>query len=162
MIVVSDNSPISALLAIDKIEILPTLFGEVIIPQAVMSEISLLVEKGYDLTSLVNVAWLKIENPKEDNILRASVAKLDKGEAQAIILAKQKNADILLIDERKGRQVADKLSITTTGLLGILVRAKQQSLINSLKTVIEEAQQKSNFRITDKIIQIALKMAGEI
>lgn len=81
--------------------------------------------------------WVAVIAPQDIALVQALEETLDAGEASAITLAKELNADLLLIDERKGRTVAQGLGINITGAIGALVRAKQQGLISSLKEKLD-------------------------
>jgi len=116
MIVVSDTSPITALLGIGEAELLPKLFGEVIIPEAVRDELL----RGHDALP----SWLRVEAVgNRDEALRLAEL-VDRGEAEAIELAKELRADRLLIDERKGRRLAEQESVPVIGLVGVVLLAK--------------------------------------
>ena len=103
MIVVSDASPITALLTVGKVDILNRLFGEVIIPTAVADELH---RTHTDLPE-----WLRVEQVSNQDLAGEYMLSVDLGEAEAIALAQELSADRLLIDERKGRKLA-----TTQGI----------------------------------------------
>ncbi|MCU0446673.1 MAG: DUF3368 domain-containing protein, partial [Microscillaceae bacterium] len=84
------------------------------------------------------------------------------GETEAIWLAKQLNADWLIIDENKGRKVALQLGLSIVGVLGILVKAKQDGYLESLKNTIDNLQTHSNFRLHPDLIANVLRLVGEI
>lgn len=115
MLVVSDTSPLTALLQIGRIDVPQTVFGRVLIPYAVRDELlrehALLPE------------WIEVFLPKTipQSVLAAG---LDLGETEAIALALESHADNLLMDERLGRRVAVAHGLRVTGLLGVLVLGK--------------------------------------
>ena len=111
MIVVSDTSVISALLSIDKLELLSQLYGKAIIPQVVWDELERLRAFGYDLSPLENTQWLEIIDPKDKELETRLNEVLDKGESAAIALSKEVNPDFLAIDEKKGREIAQSMGI---------------------------------------------------
>lgn len=86
---------------------------------------------------------------------------MDIGEVEAIILAKQTNADWLLIDEKKGRQKAEELGIKIVGLMGLLVKGKQKGLINAVRPEIEKLTEKAEFRLSQSLIDLVLKEVDE-
>lgn len=116
MIVVSDTSPLTALLTVKESEILPQLFAEVIVPRAVWDEL----RRGHaDLPD-----WLQMREVSDKQETTRLSALLDQGEAKAIELAKELHADLLPIHERKGRKLAVNDGVPVIGLLGIVLLAK--------------------------------------
>lgn len=116
MTVVSDTSSISALIQIGLTELLQQLFSEITIPEPVFKELQALEEFGHDVSWLEVTPWIKIipASPGED--LSQRLEELDEGEAHAIALSIELQADLLIIDERKGRRVAESLGLPYTGL----------------------------------------------
>lgn len=114
MIVVSDTSPLSNLLRIGQISLLKAMYGQVIIPQRVYEELSLLPTFGVDLTPLQSADWIKVSPAQDQARVETLCSELDPGEAEAIVLAIELKADRLLIDERIGRQVAQRYGRVST------------------------------------------------
>ena len=112
MIVVSDTSPLTALLTVAQADLLPKLFGEVVVPEAVRNE---LLRTHPQLP-----AWLRVQTVKDAFQAGLFAQTVDAGEAEAIELARELRADHLLIDERKGRRLAVQEGIPVIGLLGVL------------------------------------------
>ena len=90
-----------------------------------------------------------------------NTAQLDPGESEAIALALDINADLLLIDERRGRAEANRLCIRITGLLGVLVEAKQRSLIPVVQPLMDDLIATSQFRVFQALYNQILAMVGE-
>jgi uncharacterized protein len=82
---------------------------------------------------------------------------LDKGESEAIALAVELKADWTLLDEREGRKVAKSLGLKVTGILGILLCAKQAGELESLQPVIDNLISKAGFRIAPELLAQILK-----
>lgn len=109
MIVISDTSCISAFIQTGLTNLLPQLFGEVIIPETVLKELQVLSDFGVDVSWLPTTPWLKVKRATPNALLAQLLNDLDEGEAHAIALAVELNADLLIIDERKDRHVAESL-----------------------------------------------------
>jgi predicted nucleic acid-binding protein len=158
MIVVSDTSPVIALIRINQIQLLPTLFHEVVIPTAVREELSLARFTEEELIIYKSCNWLIEKTVSNTVILNAD---LDKGEAEAIVLAKQLHADFLLIDETAGRKVAMNEGVRIIGVIGLLLVAKEKGLITEVKILIDALIAKSDFWISEKLYKNVLLQAGE-
>jgi predicted nucleic acid-binding protein len=153
MIVVSDTSPLTALLTVGEASILPELFGEVLVPEAVRNELL--------RTHLTLPAWLKVAGVK-DPIQAAKYAQtVDLGEAQAIELARELHADRLLIDERRGRRLAVAEGVPVIGLLGVVLLAKRETLIPSARFLLQRLDQEAGMYLAEHIREAALKTVGE-
>ena len=129
MIVISDTTPIITLIKINRIDLLEKLFGEVFIPEAVFRELTTNTAFADEAEIVKASSFLKIktvQNQQSLSILQA-VSGLDDGESEAIILAGELGSDALIIDERKGRKIAQKLGITITGTIGILIQAHNEN-----------------------------------
>ena len=147
MIIVSDTSPISNLLRIGQLSILKNLYSCVIIPQRVYQELRELTKFGIDFTLIESADWIKTQVILDQVLALTLLSELDPGEAEAIVLAIELKADRLLIDERIGRKIAKRYGLNITGLLGILVAAKQNSLIPEIKPLLNQLISQAKFRI---------------
>jgi len=138
MIVVADTSPINYLLAIQEIDILPKMYGKVVIPRAVQQELQQPVAPGA-VRAWINIApsWLEIRTPSHSP--DTSLAKLDPGERDAILLAMEFRADQLIVDDREGRKLAVERHIPVIGTLGVLKEAALRGLLD-LRVAVERLQ----------------------
>lgn len=162
MIVVSDTSPIGSLFLIGQIDLLPAVFGNVIIPEQVFAELLVLeTDFGHDLTSLRNAPWLKIRDAHDAQAVARLRTILDQGESEAIVLAKELNADFLLIDESEGRKIAQQEGLQIIGLLGVLMQAKRKGLIHLVKPLLDDLRLRADFRIAESLYQEVLRRVGE-
>lgn len=165
MIVISDSSILIALTRVGMIEILPLLFGEILIPPAVAMEIS--VENRFGSSALIHTTWLQVtalKNPSRatDLVLgQSGYGKLHIGEAEAIILAVEVNADALLIDERRGRKIARQHGLDVVGVLGVLALAKSRGIIPEIRSALDALINEAGFRVGKALYQAVLKQAGE-
>ena len=156
MIVVSDTTPIISLMKAGQLELLRKLFGVVYIPAAVYRELTKNEAFSEEARMVKECEFLyveKVENGKSVAILR-NFTGLDAGESEAIILADERQSDVLLMDEHKGRQVARKMGITITGTIGILTQAFNEGMLNrdAVEECIERLKE-SGLRISEKLYQ---------
>ena len=153
MIVVSDTSPITALLTVGRGDLLVRLFGQVIIPQAVEAELR--------RTHPTLPAWLRVQ--QLTNTARASLysQSVDCGEAEAIALTEELHADCLLIDERKGRRLAKQQGVPVIGLLGVVLMGKRAGEIRSARGLLDQLDREAGIYLTDELKNAALKSVGE-
>lgn len=154
MIVVSDTSPICYLLLIGEIELLSQLYGQVLIPQVVQEELS------NEQSPIIVQNW--INNPPQWLIIKSvnvpfdnSLDVLDAGEKSAIILAEQEQANLIIIDDGLGRNIAFSRGLKVTGLLGVLDEAARQKLVDLQKAIVY--LESTTFRISPKLLQSLLQ-----
>ena len=158
MLVVCDTSPISNLVRIGRLDILKTVVGRITIPSSVAVELKKLQHYEID-TSFLEDDWVDILEPKDKDFILS--LNLDPGEAEAIALAIELDADLLVIDERAGYKIATEYKLTSVGLIGILIKAKQLGMIESLKYIIEQLQDEAGFWLNRKFVERILLEYGE-
>jgi len=150
MIIVSDTSPINYLILIGHINLLAELFEQIVIPQAVYSELS--DPEAPDIVrnwiaTLPN--WLKVQIVSKSKDAIADL--LDPGESEAILLTQELNADLLLLDDMKARRIAIERGLVITGILGIIDRAATMNLIDLSAAV--QSLQNTSFWASDSLLQ---------
>jgi hypothetical protein len=154
LIVVSDTSPILNLAAVDKLHLLRELYSEIVIPPAVQAELS---NNGVAL----DLPWARVVGPNGRDDVLALREELDPGEAEAIVLASELGANLVLIDEKRGRRIAAHRGLEVTGLLGVLAEAKARGLISRCQPVLDEMIQVAGFWIGDELRSRYLRGLGE-
>ncbi len=163
MIVISDTSIITNLAAIQYLQLLPQLYDRVTIPEAVYCELTE-IDPPIPGTLEVQIApWLEVRQVLDRSVIEhlQMEVKLDLGESEAIALALELNADLLLIDERRGRAEANRLGVRITGLLGVLVEAKRKNLITAVKPLMDAMIAMSNFRVSSDLYNQILEIVDE-
>lgn len=161
MIVVSDTSVLINLAWLDKLPLLNKLYGDLLIPSAVWHEI---VEKGARKPGADEVKtadWIEVREVANTALVRALRQDLDAGEAEAIALAVEMDADLLLMDERLGRATAQHFGLHYIGLIGVLMMARQRKLITEIKPDLDRLRQVAGFYISESLYKRVLKDAAE-
>lgn len=156
MIIISDTTPIISLLKAGQLELLKYLFGEVVIPEAVYEELVGNRMFQIEAEKIKQCPFIKVSQVKDlksVNIFRR-VTGLDAGESEAIVMAEERQADLLLMDERKGRRVAKQMGLTITGTMGVLIQAFDEKLLS--KDAVETCltvMKKCGIRISDGLFE---------
>jgi len=128
-LVISDSGPIFSLAIIDKLEILDRLFDEIYIPKAVWEELTR--DKTTDhFNKIVDFFQNRIREISQFNELTLI---MDYGESEALILYREIEADFLLIDDKKARNIAEHFGIECIGTIGILSIARKKGLVSELR-----------------------------
>lgn len=153
MIVVSDTSPISALLSVGAADLLVQLFERVVIPASVREELLRYHPKLPE--------WLLVQTVQDATAASRFAKIVDEGEAEAIELAKEIHADRLLIDERKGRQLAIQEGLSVIGLLGVVLLARRKGFIPSARALLKRLANEAGAYIAPDLIESALKSVRE-
>jgi predicted nucleic acid-binding protein len=158
VIIVTDTSPLRYLALIGEVELLPRLFGTVLCPAEVAAEATH-ASAPETLRRLIACppAWLVIKSalPAPPDL----VAALDAGEAAVIALAETAGADVLLMDERKGRRLAEARGLRVAGTLNIIAEAAARGWLDYDKAVAR-LRTETNFRVSDLIVVLARHHAG--
>jgi len=147
--VICNSSCLIALEGIRRLDILEKLYGKVVIPEAVKEEF------GVELPP-----WIQVEKVKNKEALSILLLELEKGEAEALVLASEKEGSTLVLDDKKARRIAAELGLKFTGTLGILIKAKKEGILSEVRPVLEEIE-KRGFRISEALKEKVLKIAGE-
>ncbi len=152
MIVVSNAGPLIALSKLGLLSVLQDLFGEIIVPEEVWNEV---VErgKGKPGSDLIKKAkWIHIKKIEELSVELLS-KEIEKGEAEAIVLAKRNNADLLLMDEKIPREIAKSIGLNVIGTLALLYEAISRGIVRRNFVEIVESMRKHGIWISDEIIE---------
>ncbi len=153
MVIISDTSPLTALLLVGRGDLLISLFDRVVIPPA--------VERELLCAHAALPQWLEVTAPQRipTSILEGG---LDAGETEAIALALELHPDALLMDERLGRRLAQRHGLPVTGLLGLLVLAKNTGRISAVGPVIRELQDKGKCWFGYQLLTEVCAAVGEV
>ena len=162
MISVSDTSPINNLAAINHLYLLHQLYGTVFIPEAAYRE---LTDPNFPVAGAAEVQtfdWIQTRSVSDRTLVEALSHELDIGEAEAIALAIEMQADQVLIDERRGRLIASRMNLRYTGILGILVEAKSKGLIPEVKPLLNALIDVAGFWVAESLRNSVLELVNEI
>ncbi|MEQ8756288.1 MAG: DUF3368 domain-containing protein [Coleofasciculus sp. G1-WW12-02] len=159
---VTNSSILIALSTIGQLSLLHQRFPDgVFLPQAVWREV---VETGKGQPGAQDVAsasWLTIRQVTNTSVISLLRIELDEGEAEAIALFAENPVDTILLDEKNARRVARQMGLPVLGTVGILIWAKQQGLIITLKEQLDALQNQGKFRLSQSLYQEALNRVGE-
>lgn len=133
MIVVSDTTPLITLLKVQHLDLLQVYFGEVQIPKAVYDELTCDERFAAEAELIRNCSFIHVVELTDDksvSLLRRATG-LDLGESEAIVLTDEINADLLLMDEARGRDVAKQMGLKIMGTIGLLMASYQSGIISA-------------------------------
>ena len=162
--IISDSSTLIHLARIGRLPMLREMFGGIIIPPAVWREV-VIEGKGRAGAQEVRIAkdagWIQMVDVADKPLLIILKSELDNGEAEAIALAIEREADLLLIDETDGRRIAALYDLPKTGVVGVLMRARVEGRIESLRKEFDALRHDGGFWIADALYREALEMVFE-
>lgn len=160
MIIVSDTSPITNLAAIHQLHLLQQLYGTVLIPEAVYRELTdPRFPPGY--SEVQSFDWISTRAVTNLTLVSELSNELDFGEAEAIALAVEIKAELVLIDESFGRSKAKLFNLQYTGILVTLVEAKSKGLIGKVKPLLDALRYQAGFWVDDSLYNQVLRSVGE-
>ncbi|HEV7509134.1 MAG TPA: DUF3368 domain-containing protein [Thermoanaerobaculia bacterium] len=163
MPVVSNTSPLFNLAAIGKLSLLRQAFDEILIPEAVLAELEPVRE--YSGVQAIHAAiaqgWIVVRVPHDVSKIRSLEQDLGRGEAAAIALALELKLRRILIDEREGSRTAEQSGLEPVGVLGVLLRAKREGHLESVKEMMMALRDEVGFYIRRDLFTKVLQLAGE-
>lgn len=162
MKIVSNSSPLINLARIGKLGLLRELYGELIIPEAVWHEVVVEGSGQPGADEVKGADWIKAQVVTNRDLKRALHQELDAGEAEAIVLALEIGAELLLMDEHLGREVACHLGLRYTGLIGIFIEAKRKGHIRAVKPYLDSLRDMAGFRVSNELYLRVLQDEGEV
>ena len=146
---------------IGELELLHKLYGTIHIPQAVYDEVVIQGQGQPGDTLVKNSDWIIVLPVLNELLVKSLSLELDKGEAEAIALAIETEADLVLLDEKRGRTIASHFKLRPLGLLGILVLAKKKNLIPFVKPLVDNLRNQAGFWIDNKLYHHVLSSVNE-
>jgi len=159
--VVCNSSPLIHLARIGRLELLRDFFEEVLIPEGVYDECVIGGNGREDADKIRSASWIMIDRIDNVELKKAINVFLDKGESEAIALALQVKADLIILDDYDAREFARIYDLKITGTIGILIKAKHDGFIPSLKDVLEDLKD-TGFWINKILYSNILREVGEI
>ena len=159
-VVISDTSPVRALAYLGHLDWLEQLFHQVVLPPAVAAELRN-PPTGLQAVDVGTWPFFVVRAPGNADRVAELRSVLDVGEAEAIALAEELRAELVLIDELTGRDVARQCGLTVLGTLGVLLRAKQDGLCVAVRGLLDRLQNELSFWVSPSLRRSILQQAGE-
>ncbi len=159
MKIVLDSTCLISLAKIGKLFLIKELFGTVYVAESVWRETTVTGKEGVD--EIKSAKWIKMLPVQNHSTVEFLEIILDKGEAESIALAKEIKADLVVIDEKKGVEIAQRMKLNAIRTIAILMIAKKTGLIEDLKSILDVLRSRG-FWLNDNEYQRILKEAGEL
>jgi predicted nucleic acid-binding protein len=161
MIVVSNTSPLTNLVAIGQFDLLRRLYASLYIPAGVWEDLNASGQHWPGRDEVAAADWIQTRAVKNQTLVTALRRDLDRGEAESIALALELSADLVLMDEREGRHAAQRMGVPVIGVVGILIEAKAQGAIDSIRPHLDALRQTAGFYLSQSLYQYAVLLADE-
>lgn len=158
---VSNTSPLTNLAAIGQLDLLRSLYGRLLIADAVWDELHAGGQAWPGQAEVAAAYWITRRTVQNRPLVTALRERLDLGEAETIALAVECSSPFVLMDEREGRRSAQHFSLKTVGVVGVLIEAKSRGLVAPVGPLLERLRQDAGFFLSDAVIQQALTVCGE-
>ena len=159
-VIIADSGPLIALARIKHLELLPTIFGRVVVPGAVFRELTEGAAEGRTGAEAVrNAGWIDVQHA-DPELTAAFSLIVDAGESEAIALAVRAPSSLLIMDDRRGRRLALDRGLRVKGTVGLLVLAKQRGLVPAVRPLLAALEFVGIF-VTPQLLASALVEAGE-
>lgn len=161
IVVASNTSPLTNLAAIGQFSLLQLLFSEIYVARGVVNELSFGGVEYPGASEVEASNWVRVFEVKDQSLADALRLELDLGEAETLTLALQLRADLVLVDEQLGRRAAQFLGLKVMGTVGVLLGAKQRSILGEVRPHLDALRQQAGFYLSDPVYKHALWLAQE-
>lgn len=162
MTVVTDTSVVLNLCFLRHDHLLAELFGRIQAPHLIAEEFNRLSEADPRFRHLIFPSYIECVDPSAIDFDSNAISRLHPGEIAALALAREINADLILMDERAGRNFAASIGLRTMGLLGILVASRQRNLIPRVAPLLDRLSHEARFWISQNVRTAVLRSVGEV
>jgi len=159
-IVISDTSPLRALAHVGRLDLLGAIYGEVLVPPAVADELQG-ISSGFPPIMVSSIPAVRVQAPSDSRLISRFQQELDRGESEALALAIEVGATIILIDEKLGRAAAEHEGLQPVGALGVLVRGMQMGLITAVLPLLDRLRDELGFFMSSELYEKVRRLAGE-
>jgi uncharacterized protein len=157
--VICNTSPLQYLFQLARLDLLHEMAGRIVIPPAVVRELTIGKQAGFQLPTVESFEWISVRTPSGTTAERL-VADLGPGEAEVLMLALENPDALAVLDDGLGRRVARAVGVPFTGTLGILLAAKRAGQIPSIRPLLDQLQS-LGFRLSARTRNTILTRAGE-
>ncbi len=157
--VIVNTSPLLYLHQIGRLQLLQSLYSEILTPRAVVRELETGKNRGIDVPDIQSLDWIAITPVRSPELIPA-IVDLEQGEAEVLALGLEKVGSLLIFDDQLAPQIANLYRLKYTGTLGVLVKAKKLGYLSSIAPVIDELRQRGMW-LTDRIVADVLRLSGE-
>jgi predicted nucleic acid-binding protein len=158
-LIIANTSPLFYLHQVGHLGILRVLYGHIVIPPAVEAEIRAGSEAGLSVPDIAQAEWIEDKAVRSRQLVPV-VVDLGPGEAEVLALGVECPGSLLILDDRLGRRVAHLNSLTYTGTLGVLIKAKQAGHVRSIRAIIQDLRG-AGLWLTDDLVDMILEQANE-
>ena len=159
--VACNSSPLIHLAKIKMLEILEFFFGEILVPEVVYRECVGEGGEREDAKEIEKARWIRVVNIQDEELKIALNVVLDEGESESIVLALEQSADLILLDDYEAREFARTYGLNITGTVGILMKAKKEGKITSLKEELERLRESGFWLSNDLYAQVLQEWNNE-
>ena len=139
--VVSNSSPLIHLAKIGHLDLLRYFFDKIVVSEVVYKECVIEGKGREDAKKIEKAEWIEVAKIMDEKLKRALMIVLDEGEAEAITLALEESADLILLDDYEARKIARNYRLNITGTIGVLIRARYSGEIDNLKEELEKLKE---------------------
>ena len=160
--IVSNTSPLMNLAIIGQLNLLRKIFPRVVVPEEVQRELTIDGRGKPGADEIMRADWIETRSVRNTPLLRSLSKDLDIGESAAIALAVETKAKMILLDETDARNIAEIYNLRKTGVIGILMRAKNRHLIKEVRPFLDTLRTEANFWISQTFYDSVLLKMGEL